>query len=296
VELRQLTYFVAVADELNFTRAAARLRMAQPPLSQAIAKLERQLGVALFDRSSRQVALTAAGRVLLAEARDLIDRTGEIDRLVAAARDGQVWPLRVACVPSALSGVLPAVLPGFRAAHPRIRPIVRELEQQPQLEALRRGIVDVGLCRLTSAPDGLAVHRLPDDRLECALPTGHPLAGTGPVHLAELAGEDFVAFPRAAAPIAYDALTAACAAAGFSPRIAYEVDNDQALLSIVACGLAVSLVPTPTTVLRLRGVVYRPLHERYAVTPMAVARAAGEPPEAVRAFVAAVLATAPRAP
>lgn len=267
VDLRHLEQFVAVAEELSFTRAAARLRMAQPPLSQAIAKLERRLGVRLFDRHSQQVSLTAAGQVLLAEARTILRRAEEAARVVTRAEGA--WPLRIGCVPSALSGVLPDVIPGFRTAHPSVLPLIYEMEERDQLTAVRRHDIDIGVCRLYTDPRDLAVTRLPDERLICALPAAHEMAHRRRIHLADLRDEDFVNFPRANAPVANDAVISACAAAGFTPRIVHEVAGDQSLLSLVACGLAVALVPSATAGMRMRRVVFRPLHETYAVTPLA---------------------------
>lgn len=267
LDLRHLEQFVAVAEELSFTRAAARLRMAQPPLSQSIAKLERRLGVRLFERGSRQVSLTTAGHVLLAEARVVLRRADEAARIVS--RTEGMWPLRVGSIPSALSGVLPDVIPGFRAAQANVLPLIYEMEERDQLDALRHRDLDIGVCRLNFNPRDLAVTRLPDERLICALPETHPLAGRRRVRLAELRDEDFVNFPRANAPVANDAVISACAASGFTPRIVHEVANDQALLSLVACGLAVALVPSATAGMRMNHVTFRRLYEEYAVTPLA---------------------------
>jgi len=278
LDLRHLEQFVAVAEELSFTRAAARLRMAQPPLSQAIAKLERRLGVRLFDRHSQQVSLTAAGHVLLAEARTILRRAEEAARIVARVEGA--WPLRIGCIPSALSGVLPDVIPAFRAAHPGVVPLIYEMEEREQLNALRRHDIDIGVCRLDTDPRDLAVTRLPDERLICALPDTHPMARRRRIHLADLSDEDFANFPRVNAPVANDAVISACAAAGFTPRIVHEVAGDQSLLSLVACGLAVALVPSATAGMRMRRVAFRSLHETYAVTPLAAVLPRRDPAEA----------------
>lgn len=267
VDLRSLEQFVAVAEELSFTRAAARLQMAQPPLSQSIAKLERRLGVRLFERGSRQVSLTTAGDVLLSEARVVLRRADEAARIVG--RTEGKWPLRIGSIPSALSGVLPAVIPAFRARHTDVLPLIYEMEERDQLDALRRRDLDIGVCRLNFHPPDLSVTRLPDERLICALHESHPLAGRRRVRLAELRDEDFVNFPRANAPVANDAVISACAASGFTPRIVHEVAGDQALLSLVACDLAVALVPSATAGMQMAHVVFRPLYEEYAVTPLA---------------------------
>ncbi|WP_049572510.1 LysR family transcriptional regulator [Streptomyces sp. SBT349] len=283
VELRQLRYFLAVAEELSVTAAARSVHMAQPALSQAITRLERQLGAALFDRTGGRLRLTAAGRLLVPEARALVDRAAEIAELVPRARSPERTVLRIGAIASAGSGLLPRVLPGFLAEHPWVRPRVYELGQREQVERVRSGDLDVGVCRLSAAGDGtgVEVRRLADEPLCCAAPKGHPLAaGSRPVDLAALAGEDLVGFPRSLAPVAYDTIVAVCMRAGFSPRFSQEARNDQAILGLVACGLGLALVPEMTTRLRVRGVVHLPLAEPYAVTSLSVITPATGPQEA----------------
>jgi DNA-binding transcriptional LysR family regulator len=269
VELRQLQYFLAVAERLSITEAARDLQMAQPALSQAITKMERRLGTVLFDRSRRRLRLTAAGATLVPEARLLVGRA----RVLASTlgRDGgQRVYLRIGCIASAVSGVLPHVLPRFVAAQRHVVPVVQEMGQRAQLAALRDGMIDVGICRMLTGDDGVELHRLADEPLCCLLPAGHPLAAADAVRLADLAGEDVVSFPRELAPVAHDTIVSACVRAGFSPRITQEAANDQTLLGIVACGLAVALVPRSTTRLQVDGVVHRPLTDPLAVTPLSV--------------------------
>ncbi|ALL74494.1 hypothetical protein AD006_02625 [Pseudonocardia sp. EC080610-09] len=268
VEVRQLQYFLAVADRLSVTDAARELQMAQAALSQAVTKLERRLGVALFDRSRRRLRLTAAGAALVPEARLIVGRTRELGAVVAGGSTRT--PLRIGCIPSAVSGLLPDVLPGFLAGHPEVLPLVHEMGQRAQVEALRAGAVDVGVCRMLVSGDGIEVVRLADEPLTCLLPVSHPLADAGPVDLADLAGESFVCFPRDHAPVAHDTIVAACVRAGFSPRVTQEAVNDQSVLGVVASGLAVAIVPRATTRLRMAGVVARPLSDPLAVTPLSV--------------------------
>ncbi|WP_159029751.1 LysR family transcriptional regulator [Streptomyces marincola] len=281
VELRQLRYFLAVAEELSVTAAARRFHMAQPALSQAITKLERQLGAPLFDRGGGRLRLTAAGRLLMPEARTLLERAREIADLVPHAQGQERTVLRVGAIASAVSGLLPRVLPAFLDRHPWVLPRVYEMGQRRQADAVRTGEIDIGVCRLPRGEAGPAVHVLPlgDEPLCCAVAEGDPL-GAGPVPLAALAGRDLVGFPRALAPVAYDTIVSVCMRAGFSPRFSQEAENDQAILGLVACGLGVALVPELTTRLAVRGVRYLPVVDAHAVTPLSVIVSAGGPPEA----------------
>ncbi|WP_432512989.1 LysR family transcriptional regulator [Kineococcus sp. SYSU DK001] len=275
MEARELRHFVAVAEELSFTRAAARLGMAQPPLSQSIARLERRLGTQLFVRGPRRhPVLTPSGRVLLREGRRVLEALAETENLVRSLHH-EVEPLRVGCIPSVMSGLMPKVVPQFQAERPRGGIHLYEIEEAQLLDDVRAGVVDVGLCRLREQEPGLDVELLHLEPLVCALPQAHPLAALEVVPLAELAGEEFVIFRREDAPRAYDAIVAACHLAGFSPRNSLVGVHDLSELSIVACGLAVALMPRCSTVISMDGVVHRPLAEEFAVTPLALVRAAG---------------------
>ncbi|HLU56734.1 MAG TPA: LysR family transcriptional regulator [Pseudonocardia sp.] len=289
VELRQLQYFLAVAERLSITEAARDLQMAQPALSQAITKMERQLGAVLFDRSKRRLRLTAAGATLVPEARQLVGRARVLESTLGRA-GGERAHLRIGCIASAVSGLLPGVLPRFRAAHPHVVPVVQEMGQRAQLAALRDGAIDVGICRMLTGDDGVELTRLADEPLHCLLPAGHALAADEAVRLADLADEDVACFPRELAPVAHDTIVSACVRAGFSPRITQEAVNDQALLGIVACGLAVALVPRSTTLLRVDGVVSRPLTDPEAVTPLSVVVSATAPSPVGAAFRDAIVA------
>ncbi|WP_262701710.1 MULTISPECIES: LysR substrate-binding domain-containing protein [Streptomyces] len=296
LELRQLKYFLAVADDLNVTAAARRLRMAQPALSQAVHKMERQLGTPLFDRSGGRLRLTAAGRLLLPEARALVDRAREITELTSRAGGPERTVLRIGAIASAVSGLLPDVLPAFLDAYPSIVPRVYEMGQRDQVEAVRAGDIDVGVCRMERAEDGeVSLSRLGDEPLRCAIPTRHPLATAEAVPLTALAHENLVGFPRAMAPVAYDTIVHACMRAGFSPRFSQEARNDQAILGLVACGVALALVPDLTTRISVEGVVYVPIADPHAVTFLSVIVRAGDPAEAGLRFREALAVARPPA-
>lgn len=277
MELRHLRYFIAVAEELSFTRAAARLQIAQPPLSQQIAKLETEIGVRLLDRTSRSVRLTPAGLALLHEARRLLTRADEVQRIAQSGGTYSCGTLRIGCVASGFSGALLRLLPAFRTRHPGVLPLVYEMEAAPQCHALVRGDIDIGFARINHQIPDVEITPILDEPLMAALPAAHPLAEQQRVPLARLAGEAFVMFPRNAAPDAFDAITSACAAVGFSPDIALEATNDHALVSMVACGLGISIVPGSTSNMTLPGIVYRPLAEPVPKTVMAIALPAVDP-------------------
>jgi DNA-binding transcriptional LysR family regulator len=271
VELRHLRYFVAVAEEHSFTRAASRLGIAQPPLSQQIAKLERELGVRLLERGARGVRVTPAGAALLTEARLLLARAEEAIRIVRNVGHGQSGAVRIGSVASGFSGVLLELLPAFRAAYPAVLPLVYEMEAVPQLEALTHGTLDIAFLRVTDPYPGVTLCPLVAEPLVAALPERHPLAARDRVPLAELAAEPFVAFPRAAAPEAFDAITAACRAAAFTPDVVYEASNDHSLVALVATGLGVSLVPLSTSNLHMPGATYRPIEPAATAAVMSAA-------------------------
>lgn len=273
MELRHLRYFLAVAEELNFTRAAKRLQIAQPPLSQQIIKLERELGVELFERTSRAVRLTPAGTALVTEAQDLLRRATESARTIQQVGHGSRGLLRIGAVPSAFSGILSDVVPEFRRCRPNVYVVPHDMETTDQIEALVNGSIDIGFFRAsrTSSHVKIATSVVEQEPLFVALPIGHPALSIEDIDLKTLADERFVLFPRHDSPEAFDAIIAACSAAGFTPHIALEARNDHSLISIVAMGLGVSIVPRSTSMLSLPGVGFRPLSPPAMETPMSVA-------------------------
>lgn len=269
MELRHLRYFIAVAEELNFTRAAARLGLSQPPLSQQIGKLERELGAPVFIRTARGVQLTEAGQVLLDEARILLDRSDETIRLVKRAARGESGAVRIGSVPSGFSGVLLDLLPRYRSSGEVALPLVYEAEAEALIESLDHGTLDIAFLRTTRDYPGLKVHQLADEPLVALLPSEHRLARRRRIDLGQLSDDTMIMFHRGAAPEAFDAITMACHAAGFTPEVTYEAPNDHALVSLVAAGLGVSVVPESTTNLHIPGASYRQLAEPAWAAPMA---------------------------
>jgi DNA-binding transcriptional LysR family regulator len=260
VELRVWRQFVAVAEELHFGRAALRLHMTQPPLTQAIAQLERALGVRLFDRSRRRVALTPAGEALVPDAQDLLARAAALPARARAAASGEVGRLRLAFVSTIGFERLPAWVRGFRAACPRVALELVEATGDVQLKALARGEIDAGLMLHAPgfAPSGLRHLRVATEPMVLALPAGHPLAAeAAPMDEGALWKEPVVIFPRRIAPSLHDAVFGMYRAAGRTPAVAQEAIQMQTIVNLVSAGIGVAWVPESVTRFRREGVAYR---------------------------------------
>lgn len=267
LELRHLRYFVAVADELHFGRAAERLHISQPPLSMQIRALEDILGTPLFHRTRRRVSLTKAGEIFVREARQILERTeGAILAAQRAAR-GEVGELAIGFVSSANFSVLPPLLRQFRARAPGVRLTLRESTTDVQLVDLAEGRIDVGLVLAPIDAPALAYRPIHREPLVVALPEQHRLAGQpGAVRLADLADDPFVLIPRHLAPGFYDDIVSYCRRTGFSPRVEQEAVQMQTIVSLVSSGIGVSLMPASMENLRRTGVIYKPLAESSPVS------------------------------
>ena len=259
MELRHLRYFVAVAEARHFTRAARALGIGQPPLSQQIQALERELGTALFERRPRAVALTAAGEALLEDARRILrDAERAAERVRRVAR-GEAGRLRVGMINSApFHPLIPRVIREFRRAHPQLALSLDEGPTPMLAAAVRDEVLDVAFVRpLLGAEPGLASEVVADEDMVVALPSGHPLAKKGSVPLLALSIEPFVLFPRAVGAGLHDEIVSACRIAGFSPRIAQETSQVTSIVNLVAAGLGVSIVPASMQQVHSDGVTYR---------------------------------------
>jgi DNA-binding transcriptional LysR family regulator len=243
VELRHLRYFIAVAEELNFSRAAERLHMAQPPLSAAIRRLERDLGVDLFVRTTREVRLTDAGRAFLDGARRTLadaDRAAEDAKRAAA---GELGRLRIAFSWSARFETLPALGRAFRATHPDVEVLAQEMWNARMPPAFRNGSIDIALSLCPEIAAELEVAPIRQEGLVALLPASHPLAREEAIPLAELADEEFIVFPREIAPRLYDAFVAIYRRAGFEPRVRTESFHAGWDLGVLAELPAVAMAP-----------------------------------------------------
>jgi DNA-binding transcriptional LysR family regulator len=260
VELRHLRYFRAVAEELHFGRAAERLHIAQPPLSQQIRQLERELEVSLFTRSTRRVELTAAGEAYLKRAvavLDAVDDAGQQARRIARGVEGH---LTIGCVGSATYSVLPRLVRALRDELPHVEISIRgEMLAPAQLDALLNGDIDIALLRPPVDNARVRCESLRRDRLIAALPAEHPLAQRDLLRVSDLRGEDFIAHAGQGRSVMGGLLVAICADAGFAPRVRHEVSETSTLVTLVAAGLGVAVVPAPTADLDIAGVTYRQL-------------------------------------
>jgi len=264
-ELRQLRYFVAVAERLHFGRAAEALHISQPPLSRAIRALEDELGVGLFTRSKRRVELTPAGMRLLEETRRV---TGQLERALHELRAmdaGQRTRLRIGFVSLADYGVLPELLKSYKSAQPGVRLALREMLSPEQAAALAAGELDFGLLLPPVAGAARLEHLVVQrERFVVALAARHRLArASGRIALRELAGEPFVMIPRQIAPRLYDIVAQLAAQAGVSLNVAQEAIQMQTVVSLVSSGLGAAVVPASVANLGRRGVVYRELADRH---------------------------------
>ncbi len=260
VSSRLLRQFVAVAEELHYGRAAARLHMAQPPLSQSIKRLESLVGVQLLNRSRHAVELTAAGQVFLAEARDLLAREAKAVEAARRAAEGVAGRVTIGFVGSISYELLPRILLGFRARFPGFDIDLVEQTSTEQIDGLLAGRLDVGLLRppVNNAAD-LQMRVIHRERFVAVLPRGHRLARARAVRLAQLADESFMTFPADRIPGLHSKFLLACADAGFSPRTVLQAWQMPSMVSLVAAGFGVALLPAQACSLPHPGVVYKPI-------------------------------------
>ena len=273
-ELRLVRYFIAVAEELHFGRAAHRLRLAQPGLSQQIRSLEDQLGVKLLERTSRQVRLTPAGAVLLDEGRRLIAQAERVADQVRRAGLGEVGRVSVAAIGSATYDVIPRLLREHRRRHPDVEVVLREMSTPAQAHALRTGEIDVGFLRLPADIGELVAHTVREERMALMLPESHRLAALTEVPIRSLAREPLILFPAAPRPSWADSVIAACREAGFEPIVAQEAVESATVVSFVAAEIGVAPIPEGLSVLARPGVVCRPITPAL-LTHLAVVHRAG---------------------
>ncbi|CAM3919293.1 LysR family transcriptional regulator [Bordetella tumulicola] len=243
LEPRLLRYFIAVAEERHFSRAAARLHLSQPPLSYAIRQLESTLGVRLLERTSRHVALTEAGRVLYREAQALLRQSEAIGTLVQRVDAGLRGRLRIGFVGSMLYRGLPDLLAAMRAALPDVEHVLTELNSHDQVEAVRRGEQDLGFIHANPAPAEVQTQDLMAEPFVLCVPDTHPLARRRRVQLLELEDDDFILFAREASPSYHETVLSLCVTAGFHPVIRHEVRHWLSVAALVSQGLGVSVVP-----------------------------------------------------
>ena len=273
--IRQLWMFLAVAEEQNFGRAAARLAMSQPPLTEQIKVLEHSLKLQLFERSRRGTRLSPAGAAILPAVRQFALQVEQLERVVREVAAGQSGVLHVGAITSAMLDTVPPLLTHLRQVHPRLTVFVREIDSVDAIAGLEAGELDLAFARLDGeVGSGIATLPLTEDRLAVALPAGHPLATQSRIRLKSLAAEQLVMSSRQVSPVYFDLLTHTCRAHGFAPRVLHEVRSVTSQIAYVSCGQGVALVPGSLRKLAPGNVVVRPLHEKImVVTAAAVWRA-----------------------
>ncbi|MEH1831381.1 MAG: LysR family transcriptional regulator [Nostoc sp.] len=261
MELRHLRYFVTLAEELHFGRAAERLHIAQPPLSQQIRQLERELGFELFHRTKRNVQLTEAGKVFLGEVQQIIRQLQQAIQVGRQTSRGEIGQLVVGFVSSAAYNILPIILRTFRSYVPGVSIELHELTTDQQLEWLREGRMDVGFLRPPVEENRFICETIFQEPLMVALPEAHLLTSQSDICLTSLANEAFILFPRILAPGLYDLIISLCQQAGFSPKVAQEAIQMQTIVSLVAAEMGIAIVPASLQNLQRTGVVYKNLQE-----------------------------------
>ncbi len=272
MELRHLRYFVAVAEERHFGRAAERLHIAQPPLSQQIRRFEAELGEPLLYRTTRRVELSPAGEVMLERAREILAAVDSAIEDARSAGHGEYGRLAIGFTGSSTYEMLPAVAVALRRELPGVTLDLRgELLTPAQVTRLLDGTLDLGLLRPPVHVRDLNVEVLRSEPLIAVLPESHRLAEADTIPLDELAGEPFITYPSHFRSVLHDAVEDACAAHGFKPLAAHEVSETATLVSFVAAGLGVSLVPASVGNMTVRGAIYRPLADDDTRVELAVA-------------------------
>jgi DNA-binding transcriptional LysR family regulator len=288
MDLRHLRYFVTVADELHFGRAAERLGIQQPPLSQQIQALERELGARLLDRGSRKVALTPIGALFLVEARATLAQAARAVAVVRRAAAGEIGEIRLGYTASSpFTVVMPQVIYAFRQRFPEVHLKLVGMTTREQLAALTDRRLDLAFVRSPFAPfpPEIAALTVVTDRLMLVCRAEHPLATLPSVPVPALADQPFVMFERDAGTGIWDQIFAICADHGFSPTVAQEAREAPTLIGLVAAGLGVTILPDSLRRIQVEGVVYRPLDAPQAASTILLAHRRDERAGAVRAFV-----------
>ncbi|MBH9394627.1 LysR family transcriptional regulator [Pseudomonas aeruginosa] len=279
MELRHLRYFIAVAEELHFGRAAERLGISQPPLSQQIQALEEEIGARLFERTNRRVELTDAGRLFLDESRQVLAQVDKAVLLARRAHLGELGELKIGFTSSApFTSTIPSSIHAFRKAYPEVHLDLQEMSSRQVLRALLEESLQVGVIRPLALPDTVHSVELFREPLVAVLRADHPLAAGSEdgLAIAALAEEPFVFFPRSYGTGLYDQVIALTRQAGFSPRIAQEASEAMTIIGLVSAGLGVSILPASFRRTRGDGVVYRTLGDPEATTAVWLVRRQNE--------------------
>ncbi|MEL6385074.1 MAG: LysR substrate-binding domain-containing protein [Cyanobacteria bacterium J06626_18] len=271
MKLHAFHYFVAVAEELHFGKAAARLQITQPALSRQIHRLETELGIQLLKRTKRTVELTEAGVAFLSEIRKALQQVDAAVQVAQRVARGEVGSLRIAFTPSSMHTVLPEILKYFRDRYPDVELAMTEICTLDQINGLRTETLDLGFLHPPIDDALLNLYPLQSERLLVALPQTHVLAQQPQIPLKSLATESFIMHPRYEGPVLYDQFLTLCKQAGFEPRIVYEEVKHQTRIGLVAAGMGITFVPESLQKAGLTGVSYAPLMGESLELQLAVA-------------------------
>jgi DNA-binding transcriptional LysR family regulator len=287
MELRHIRYFLAVAEEQNFTRAAARVGIGQPPLSQQIKDLETEVGAPLFHRIPQGAELTEAGRAFLENVRVIPVQAERATRAAQRAARGEIGSLRVGFVGSApFNRVMPATIRSFRRAYPDVEMSFEESNAMRLIAGLKDGELDAAFFRFNESPsDDLQVRLLSEERMVVALPATHPAAKSVEIDLVRLRNDALILIPRDVGPSLFDTVMLACRQAGFEPILGQSAPQLSSVVSLVAAELGFSMVPESMRQLQLTGVTYREVTGDAPLTRLALAYRRGETSKIVRNFV-----------
>ncbi|OUL37850.1 LysR family transcriptional regulator [Nostoc sp. T09] len=292
MELRHLRYFVTLAEELHFGKAAEKLHIAQPPLSQQIRQLEQELGFELFHRTKRNVQLTEAGQVFLGEVQQILQQLQQAIQIGQQTNRGEIGQLVVGFVSTAAYNILPIILKDFRSRVPGVSLELHELTTDQQLEWLQEGRMDVGFIRPPIEDNTFSWEIIFQESLIVALPETHWLVNKSDVSLTSLANEPFILFPRKLAPGLYDLIISLCQQAGFSPYVAQEAIQMQTIVSLVAGEMGVAIAPESLQNLQRTGVVYKNIQESTPKAAIAMICRRNEKSPIVQRFLETVRQTA----
>ena len=259
MELRQLRHFVVLAEEMHFGRAAKRLFMTQPALSNSLMRLEEEMQVRLFERDSKAMSITVVGRAMLQRAQEIVSLTEKLEQFGRSMAAGRAGMIEIGFTGTLLYRGLADILNRFSAAFPEIDLSVREISSQVQIDMLRSGRLDAAFINSPVPPAGLSSLALFEERFVACLPDRHPLAGKRQIDVKELRDDVFVMFSRDPSPAYYDHVMSICAAAGFQPKVRIGAGQVLSIVALVASGLGVSLVPESVAKAGIAGAAYVPL-------------------------------------
>ncbi|PYB82458.1 MULTISPECIES: LysR family transcriptional regulator [Pseudomonas] len=289
MELRHLRYFIAVAEELHFGRAAQQLGISQPPLSQQIQALEQELGARLFERTNRRVELSEAGRLFLEEARQVLAQVEKAADVARRAQLGELGEMKIGFTSSApFTSRIPQAIRAFRQRYPSVHLNLQEMSSREVVEAVFDESIEIGLMRPMPLPEGIACTELFHEPLVAVLNASHPLAvgSEQGVHMQALAHEPFVFFPRSYGSGLHAQLMSLARQAGFTPHFAQEAGEAMTIIGLVSAGLGVSVLPASFQRMRIEGVVYRTLLDEQAMTAVWLVRREAPGSAMANAFIA----------